>query len=370
MLDVTKQSRQYTTHSAIRLNGNQVSVDLDPADSVPCQTIFCLKEKNQKKINSHRWFLTAICKVLDPTICVFLDAGAIPRDDALYHLWKPLHDNPTVAATTGFCTSYDTWALGATLNPIVAFQRFEYELNNTLERPVESFFGRRFALNKGGFAAYRWTTASNPDGIFRDYFDAERAYNNNPTKANLLLVEDRTISSSLLYTRLDVWRTIPVDSATVDVDIPPNIGEFCLQRRRWLNGDFYATLNEFKHTLHYMSLGSLVELIKCLGLLLGAFYQMLTTGLQYFAAVSFQTPSSAATETKSWQGNLFIFFYVLSTSMRIETFWGTAGHWVTLALTYLYVLTFAVGVILSMGNRPQSTKLYGWLCGLWILFGG
>lgn len=25
-------------------------------ESVPIQLIFCLKEKNQKKINSHRWF--------------------------------------------------------------------------------------------------------------------------------------------------------------------------------------------------------------------------------------------------------------------------------------------------------------------------
>jgi len=278
---------QYTTHSAISFDGTQVSVHLDSATGVPCQTIFCLKEKNQKKINSHRWFLTAICRVLDPTICVFLDAGAIPRDEALYRLWKPLHENPTVAATTGFCTSYADSALAATMNPIVAFQKFEYELTNTLERPLESFFGRRFGVNKGGFAAYRWTTASNPEGIFRDYFEAERVYNHNLTKANLLLVEDRTISSSLLHTKLDVWRTIPVDSAAVVVDIPSTFVEFCLQRRRWLNGDFYATLHELKNIFRYMSLaGPPKKWIRCLGLLVGALYQSLTTGLQYFAVVS------------------------------------------------------------------------------------
>ena len=29
----------------------------------PCQTVFLLKEKNKKKINSHRWFFNALCKV-------------------------------------------------------------------------------------------------------------------------------------------------------------------------------------------------------------------------------------------------------------------------------------------------------------------
>ncbi|KEF52076.1 uncharacterized protein A1O9_11702 [Exophiala aquamarina CBS 119918] len=351
--DVTMHLFEYTTHSVIRCDGMQVSLDLDSAGGVPCQTIFCLKEKNQKKINSHRWFVTAICEVLDPAICVFLDAGAIPRDEALYHLWKPLHENPTVAATTGFCTSYANSALAETINPIVAFQKFEYQLTNTLERPVEALFGRRFAINKGGFAAYRWTTASNPDGIFRSYFDAERAYNESPSRANLLLVEDRTISANLLHTNLDVWRTIPVDSATVDVDIPLSFEEFCLQRRRWLNGDFYATLHEVKSTPRYISFGTSTKLIRCLGLLVGAFYQILMTGLQYFAV-----------------GNLFIFFFVLTNSMYSNTFWGAGGHWVTLVLTYLYVLGFAVGVLLSIGNRPQSTKLYACLSFLWIMFGG
>ncbi|ORZ37301.1 chitin synthase-domain-containing protein, partial [Catenaria anguillulae PL171] len=34
---------------------------------VPVQVLFCLKEKNQKKINSHRWFFNAFGPVLQPT---------------------------------------------------------------------------------------------------------------------------------------------------------------------------------------------------------------------------------------------------------------------------------------------------------------
>ena len=32
---------------------------------VPVQIIFCLKEKNQKKINSHRWLFNAIGRQLE-----------------------------------------------------------------------------------------------------------------------------------------------------------------------------------------------------------------------------------------------------------------------------------------------------------------
>lgn len=63
--------------------------------------IFCLKEKNKKKLNSHRWFFNAFGPILQPKICVLLDVGTIPKDDAIYHLWKAFHINPNVAGACG-----------------------------------------------------------------------------------------------------------------------------------------------------------------------------------------------------------------------------------------------------------------------------
>lgn len=47
---------------------------LETADRgvVPVQIIFCLKEKNQKKLNSHRWFFNAFGPILQPNVCVLL----------------------------------------------------------------------------------------------------------------------------------------------------------------------------------------------------------------------------------------------------------------------------------------------------------
>ena len=55
---------------------------------VPTQVIFCMKEKNQKKINSHRWFFSAFGPVLQPNVCVLLDVGTMPGPTSIYHLWK------------------------------------------------------------------------------------------------------------------------------------------------------------------------------------------------------------------------------------------------------------------------------------------
>ena len=39
---------------------------------VPTQIIFCMKEKNQKKINSHRWFFNAFAPLLQVGLGIFM----------------------------------------------------------------------------------------------------------------------------------------------------------------------------------------------------------------------------------------------------------------------------------------------------------
>jgi chitin synthase len=55
-------------------------------NSVLCQMILCFKEKSQKKINSHRWVFSALCKELSPAVCVLLEAGSIISSTAIYEL--------------------------------------------------------------------------------------------------------------------------------------------------------------------------------------------------------------------------------------------------------------------------------------------
>src|SRR5258708_32245992 len=62
---VTAHLFEYTTSFAIDPNLRFVYPD---KGIVPTQIIFCMKEKNQKKINSHRWFFNAFAPLLQVSL--------------------------------------------------------------------------------------------------------------------------------------------------------------------------------------------------------------------------------------------------------------------------------------------------------------
>lgn len=67
----------------------------------PVQFIFCLKQDNEKKINSHRWLFNAFGKILQPEVCVLLDAGTKPGKRSIYHLWKSFFNDPNLGGACG-----------------------------------------------------------------------------------------------------------------------------------------------------------------------------------------------------------------------------------------------------------------------------
>lgn len=72
---VTAHIYEYTTQ--FRVN-SKLQVVPGNAESQPVQLLFCLKEKNQKKLNSHRWFFNAFGPILVPNVCVLIDVGTQP----------------------------------------------------------------------------------------------------------------------------------------------------------------------------------------------------------------------------------------------------------------------------------------------------
>jgi len=103
---------------------------------VPIQVIFCLKEKNQKKINSHRWFFNAFGPILQPNVCVLLDVGTEPGSTSIYHLWKAFDINSNVGGACGEIVALKGRYLRNLLNPLVAAQNFEYKMSNILDKPL------------------------------------------------------------------------------------------------------------------------------------------------------------------------------------------------------------------------------------------
>lgn len=100
----------------------------DPSNLVPVQMIFCLKQKNSKKINSHRWLFNALGRQLQPEVCILIDAGTKPGHKSLYYLWEAFYNNANLGGACG--EIHAMLQSGRKLiNPLVAAQNFEYKMS-------------------------------------------------------------------------------------------------------------------------------------------------------------------------------------------------------------------------------------------------
>jgi chitin synthase len=208
----------------------QVSLDSDlkfkgaEKGIVPCQIIFCLKEKNAKKLNSHRWFFNAFGRALTPNICILLDVGTKPGGNSLYHLWKAFDTDSNVAGACGEIKAMKGKYGSALLNPLVASQNFEYKMSNILDKPLESVFGYITVL-PGALSAYRYHALQNDHtghGPLSQYFKGETLHGQNADvfTANMYLAEDRILCWELVAKRDEKWVLKYVKSCTGETDVP------------------------------------------------------------------------------------------------------------------------------------------------------
>lgn len=212
--------------------------------------IFCLKEKNRKKINSHRWFFQAFGRVLDPNICVLVDAGTRPGKNSIYNLWKAFDAEPMCGGACGEIKVMLSHGKKL-LNPLVAAQNFEYKMSNILDKPMESSFGFITVL-PGAFSAYRYVALQddkNGQGPLERYFLGEKMHGANAGTftANMYLAEDRILCFEIVTKRNCRWILQYVKSSNGETDVPDRMPEFILQRRRWLNGSFFAAVYAIAH---------------------------------------------------------------------------------------------------------------------------
>ncbi|KAJ3158680.1 Chitin synthase, class 2 [Geranomyces michiganensis] len=334
---------------------------VDPADLnvrgaggsiVPVQVLFCLKEKNAKKINSHRWFFNAFGACLRPNVCVLLDVGTKPTDPSLYRLWKAFDVDRQVAGACGEIAA-ETGAYSAKLlNPLVAAQNFEYKMSNILDKPLESVFGF-IAVLPGAFSAYRYAALQNGidgTGPLEKYFLGEQMHGSSGgvrlSQANMYLAEDRILCFELVTKRGENWVLKYVKDAKAETDVPDTIAEFISQRRRWLNGSFFAGIHAISHFYQIFRSGHSVPRI--VGILLLLFYNTVNVLFNWFSLANF-----------------YLIFYFLSSGMveekETDPFKG-AGKTIVLVVKQIYIFSIATIFVASLGNRPQGSRLLYIFC--------
>ncbi|KAK4459226.1 glycosyltransferase [Cladorrhinum samala] len=349
-------AKNYVNQKAVQAHvyeyTTQVSLDSDlkfkgaEKGIVPCQMIFCLKEKNAKKLNSHRWFFNAFGKALNPNVCILLDVGTKPGGTSLYHLWKAFDTDSNVAGACGEIKAMKgKWGVNL-LNPLVASQNFEYKMSNILDKPLESVFGYITVL-PGALSAYRYHALQNDEtghGPLSQYFKGETLHGQHADvfTANMYLAEDRILCWELVAKRGERWVLKYVKGCTGETDVPDTVPEFVSQRRRWLNGAFFAAVYSLVHFKQIWLTDHTIP--RKILLHIEFLYQLIQLFFTYFSLANF-----------------YLTFYFIAGGLadpKVDPFNGAAKYIFTI-LRYICILLISTQFILSLGNRPQgSRKMY------------
>ncbi|RDB30009.1 Chitin synthase 1 [Hypsizygus marmoreus] len=328
----------------------------DPLNLVPVQIILIIKAKNQKKINSHRWLFNAIGRMLNPEVCVLIDAGTKPGHKSIFYLWEAFHNNANLG---GCCGEIHAMLEGGKklLNPLVAAQNFEYKMSNILDKPLESSFGYVSVL-PGAFSAYRYRAIQGRP--LEQYFHGDHSLaarlgdkginGMSIFQKNMFLAEDRILCFELVAKKNEKWTLTYVKHSKAETDVPESAAELIGQRRRWLNGSFAA------------SVYSLVNFYRV--------YQSNHNFIRLFF-LHIQTLFNAVQLFFTWfsLANLWLTFSIIIDLLPSQgiVIGGNivAIHWFNLAMKWIYLIFLALQFVLALGNRPKSERV-AYTVTLWV----
>ncbi|KAH8809363.1 chitin synthase [Xylogone sp. PMI_703] len=350
--DVVAHLYEYTTQFSVAIKGGTVRVS--PTGAVPCQLLFCLKERNQKKINSHRWALQAFGSILNPKICVFVDAATEPESKSIYHTWKAFHDHPNCGSISGETKVLLVNRQNRLTNPLIAAQDFQYKLWNVLDRPFDSLFGLRFDM-PGAMLAYRFPAILNDEkgeGPLKEYFKAEGIpYGNNIDifAANMALTEERALSFAMLTKKHCNWNLRYEYLASVKTDVPDLALHYILQQRRWYNGTLFGSVYAITH-IHRIFQSSHSNARKLL-LLVQCGYQGMAI---LFSWISI--------------GNFFLVFHILTKVFIESSMTQISASAVEQFLNFSYSATLLLSFVYCLGHGSRDTGFLSILVTSWSIF--
>lgn len=166
------------------------------------------------------------------------------------------------------------------------------KMSNILDKPLESVFGFISVL-PGAFSAYRYIALQNDvagEGPLEKYFKGEKMHGGDAGifTANMYLAEDRILCFELVAKRKAAWVLQYVKSSSAETDVPDTMAELILQRRRWLNGSFFAAVYALVHMFDIWR--SNHSLARKLMFHVEFFYQTVSMLFSWFGIVSIYSP--------------------------------------------------------------------------------
>ena len=349
---------EYTTQLSVTPSQQLIRpTDEGPQTLPPVQFIFCLKQKNSKKINSHRWLFNAFGRILNPEVCILLDAGTKPSPKSLLALWEGFYNDKDLGGACGEIHAMLGKGGKKLLNPLVAVQNFEYKISNILDKPLESAFGYVSVL-PGAFSAYRFRAIMGRP--LEQYFHGDHTLSKrlgkkgidgmNIFKKNMFLAEDRILCFELVAKAGQKWHLTYIKAAKGETDVPEGAAEFISQRRRWLNGSFAASLYALMHFGRMYKSGH--NIIRMIFFHVQLIYNFLNLIFTWFSLASYYLTTTVIMDLVGTP----VAGGADSQTHHAWPFGDTATPFVNAILKYIYLAFVMLQFILALGNRPKGSK--------------
>jgi len=313
----------------------------------PIHVIFALKEKNSGKLDSHAWFFEAFAEHLKPKYCILIDVGTVPTETAIFRLMRSMDRDPFIAGVCGELTTYRPNFCHVT----VAAQHFEYKISNILDRSTGSVFGFIDVL-PGAFSAYRYAAVKTkehpltgePEGPLVHYFQTLTTPMDQlgPFLGNMHLAEDRILCFEIVARLNEKWTMHYCKGAVAKTDVPETIEGLIRQRRRWLNGTFFAavyTVMRFPRIVND-TIHSWVR--------------------KFFFFWEFVFISMVLLVTWLFISNLYLTFYYIwkggfRNNLSIDN--EKASEDALLFMSLVYISVLILQFVIGLGNRPEDVSL-------------
>ena len=184
-------------------------------------------------------------------------------------------------------------------------------------------------------------------------FDDERDVKKNFQQAgiftsNMYLAEDRILCFELVAKKNHNYILRYVNEAKAETDVPENIDEFVLQRRRWLNGSMFAAgYAVFHWTKIWRSIILCLEIISSIGILLPISYNF---GVLVFIS------------------EFLLVFRILTANLGSSDMNFNVGKYLAIIFLWFYVGSVVCTFVLAFGNTPRGTRKFYLVIAVFSLF--
>jgi len=258
---------------------------------------FTIKIMNKGKLSSHLWFFQGFCKTFNPDYCTVIDCGTKPEKEGVFNFFRALETEPDIGGVCGYMgvrmeneaadvaekkKSQQPFEFKVDPNSFFLFrwlpkffniffyiinilmvfleylfsiekaQKFEYAFAHIFDKAFESFFGFISVL-PGAWSAYRWDALTEDSLLEKEYFKTVLTPDyvfKTIKEANKILAEDRLLCLAIFTKKNNKFILKYCPDAIARTDLVNTIPGLLSQRKRWINGTWYA----LEHVIHYKNL--------------------------------------------------------------------------------------------------------------------